>query len=195
MNILVGIMASTLIDPKQLKRIRQQAGLTQSGLAKAAGLSQSIVAKVEGGDVDPTFSTVEALSRALNATMTKGGKKAGDVMTSPVIGVQSDTTLSRCVKMMKNSSISQMPVFSGQRLVGTVTETQIMSLMLSSPNGKDILEQKVENHVLPVFAAVGRDTPVEALYSLFRYMPAVLVVAGERVEGIITKIDLLASGT
>lgn len=76
-----------------------------------------------------------------------------------------------------------------------MTETQIMSLMLSSPNGKDILEQKVEDHVLPVFAAVGRDTPVEALYSLFRYMPAVLVVAGERVEGIITKIDLLASGT
>jgi predicted transcriptional regulator len=30
---------------------------------------------------------------------------------------------------------------------------------------------------------------------LFRYLPAVLVTSGEKVEGIITKIDLLAAGT
>ena len=194
MNIHVGILASALIDPRQLKRIRQQAGFTQAGLAKAAGLSQSIVAKVEAGAVDPTYSTLASLSRALNATMTRAGKKAADVMTSPVIGVQEEASLSSCVKMMKAKSISQMPVFSGRRLVGTVTENQIMALLLASSNAKECLEQKVWDHVLPVFAAVGRDTPVEALYSLFRYLPAVLVVAGEKVEGIITKIDLLASG-
>jgi predicted transcriptional regulator len=49
--------------------------------------------------------------------------------------------------------------------------------------------------MFPVFAVVGRDTPVEALFSLFRYLPAVLVTSGEKVEGIITKIDLLAAGT
>lgn len=88
-------MASALIDPKQLRRVRQQAGLTQAGLAKAAELSQSIVAKVEAGDVDPTFSTLAALSRALNDSVTKAGKKAGDVMTSPVIEVQEEATLAR----------------------------------------------------------------------------------------------------
>lgn len=96
--------------------------------------------------------------------------------------------------MMKDRSISQMPVFAGQRLVGTATENQIMALMLAAPDAKECMEQKVGDHVLPVFAAVGQDTPAEALYSLFRYMPSVLVVAGEKVEGIITKIDLLASG-
>ncbi len=187
-------MSSALIDPRQLKRIRQQAGLTQAGLARAAGVSQSIVAKVEAGAVDPTFGTVQALSRALGANITRAGKKAADVMTSPVIGVQVDTTLAKCVKMMKDKSISQMPVFSGQRLVGTVTEAQVMSLVLAAPDEKQAMQQRVGDHVLPVFAAVGRDTPVEALYSLFRYMPAVLVVAEEKIEGIITKIDLLASG-
>jgi len=43
-------------------------------------------------------------------------------------------------------------------------------------------------------SVVGKDTPVEALYSLFRYLPAVLVEAGDRVEGIITKVDVLTSG-
>lgn len=187
-------MASALIDPKQLKRIRLQVGFTQAGLAKAAGLSQSIIAKVEAGTVDPTFSTLAAISKALNSTMTTKGKRAADVMASPVIGVQDDATLSECVKTMKDHFISQMPVFSGQKMVGTVTDNQVMSLVSASANPSELLKQKVGDHVLPVFAVVGRDTPVEALFSLFRYMPAVLVASGERVEGIITKIDLLSAG-
>ena len=188
-------MATSLEDPKQLKRVRQQAGFTQAGLAKAAGVSQSIVAKVEAGRVDPTYGTLAALSRALNAGLTKKGKKAGDVMTAPVIGVQGDATLAKCVKMMKEKSISQMPVFQGSKLVGTVTEAQIMGLMLAATDPKDLLARRVGDHVLPVFAVVGEDTPVDALFSLFRYIPAVLVGSGDRVEGIITKIDLLVEET
>jgi DNA-binding transcriptional regulator YiaG len=41
------------IDPKQLKKIRVQLGITQSELAKAAGVSQSLIAKLESGLVDP----------------------------------------------------------------------------------------------------------------------------------------------
>ncbi len=186
-------MVSDLIDPRQLKKVRLQAHLTQAGLAKAAGVSQSIVAKVEAGTVDPTYSTLASISRALSESMSKTGKKAADVMSSPVIGVSGEATLSECIAKMKKESISQMPVFSGQKLVGTVTESQVMALMLGAKDVKGFLGQRDGEHVLPAFAAVGRETPVEALYSLFRYLPAVLVVSGDRVEGIITKIDLLAA--
>jgi predicted transcriptional regulator len=71
----------SLIDPKQLKRIRNQIGYTQT-----AGLSQSIIAKIEAGSVDPTFSTLATIPGALNANVTTKGKKAGDVMTSPAKG-------------------------------------------------------------------------------------------------------------
>lgn len=188
-------MASTLIDPRQLKKIRLQVGYTQAGLAEASGLSQSIIAKIEAGAVDPTFGTMSAISKALSASMTTKGKKAGDVMTSPVIGVQETAKLSECIKLMKDNSISQMPVFAGKRMVGTVTEAQLMSLVFAAADRDEILEQRVGDHVLPVFAVVGKDTPVEALFSLFKHMPAVLVASGEKVDGIITKIDLLAEGT
>lgn len=69
-------MAAQLIDPKQLKRIRLQLGYTQAGLADAAGVSQSIVAKVEAGAVDPTFKTLRAISAALNSRIVTTGKKA-----------------------------------------------------------------------------------------------------------------------
>jgi predicted transcriptional regulator len=188
-------MALQLIDPKQLKRIRVQLGYTQAGLAAAAGVSQSIVAKVETGAVDPTFRTLRAISAALNSRIVTTGKKAADVMSSPVIGVNSDARLSECVAIMKKNAFSQMPVFSGGRMVGTITEGRILSILATASDPAEVLKQKVRDHVQPVFAVVGRDTPVEALFSLFGYLPAVLVVSGEKVLGIITKIDMLTVGT
>ena len=40
-------MSSSLIEPRQLKKIRVQLGYTQGKLAQAAGVSQSIIAKIE----------------------------------------------------------------------------------------------------------------------------------------------------
>ena len=188
-------MALQVIDPQQLKRIRMQLGYTQAGLAEAAGVSQSIVAKVEAGAVDPTFKTLRAISAALNSRIITTGKKAADVMSSPVIGVNGDARLSECVAIMKKKGFSQMPVFSGGRMVGTITEGRILDFLATAPDPAEVLNQRVGDHIQPVFAVVGRDTPVEALFSLFGYLPAVMVVSGEKVLGIITKIDMLVAGT
>jgi predicted transcriptional regulator len=188
-------MAVQLIDPTQLKRIRLQLGYTQAGLAEAAGVSQSIVAKIEAGAADPTFKTLRAISAALNSRIVTTGKKAADVMSSPVVGVNSDARLFECVAIMKKNGFSQMPVFLGGRMVGTITEGRILSILATASDPAEVLNQRVTDHVQPVFAVVGRDTPVEALFSLFGYLPAVLVVSGEKVLGIITKIDMLAAGT
>jgi predicted transcriptional regulator len=66
-----------------------------------------------------------------------------------------------------------------------------VKLLSEAEDPKKLLDERVGDHILPIFAVVGEDTPVEALYSLFRYLPAVLVESGEKVEGIITKFDLL----
>ena len=188
-------MSSSLIEPRQLKKIRTQLGYTQGALAKAAGVSQSIIAKIEAGDVDPTYNTLTAISKALRATTSKQGKRAADVMSSPVIGVQVETRIRECADQMKRKGFSQVPVFSGQKMVGTITDSHIVTLLSGADDPAKLLDERVANHIQPIFAIVGRDTPVEALYSLFRFLPAVLVVSGERTEGIITKIDLLTAGT
>jgi predicted transcriptional regulator len=188
-------MSSSLVEPKQLKRIRIQMGYTQRRLAEAAGVSQSIIAKIEAGSVDPTFSTIAAISRALSARTATRGRRAADVMSSPVIGVQEDAKVKECAALMKKKGFSQVPVFSGERIVGTITDGHIVTLISTVSDPQKALEEKVGDHVLPIFAVVGRDTPVEALFSLFRYLPAVLVESEEKVVGIITKIDLLTAGT
>ena len=184
-------MSSSIIEPRQLKKIRTQLGYTQGALAKAAGVSQSIIAKIEAGTVDPTFNTLSAISRALRTTTTKQGKKAADIMSSPVVGVQEGDRIRTCASLMKKKGYSQLPVFGGGKMIGTITDGHIVTLLSEATDPRKLLDEEVGDHVLPIFAVVGKDTPVEALYSLFRYLPAVLVESGGRVEGIITKIDVM----
>jgi transcriptional regulator with XRE-family HTH domain len=54
----------------RLKRLREQAGLTQAELARRAGMHQRGIAKLEQAEREPTWSTVEALAAALNLDCT-----------------------------------------------------------------------------------------------------------------------------
>ncbi len=183
------------MDPKQLKKVRMQLGITQSALARKAGVSQSLVAKLEAGFVDPSFSTMKGITDALRSYMAAEGKKASQVMSSPVVSVQSRTTLAECVAVMKGKNISQMPVLSAGKSIGSISENQIVKLLSDSPNPGTILNEAVSNVMQAPFPVVNSETPIDALFSLFKYMPAVLVGSGDKLEGIVTKIDLISSET
>jgi predicted transcriptional regulator len=186
-------LSVSTIDPKQLKKIRVQLGITQSELAKAAGVSQSLIAKLESGLVDPSFSTMKSISEALRSQIRIEGKKASEVMSKPVISVQSNVSLSESVNMMKKNGVSQLPVYSGTRLVGAISENQIVQLLSTAEDPRTILGKPISSVAQPSFPIVSADTPVEALFSLFKFVPAVLVATGDKVEGVITKIDMLSA--
>jgi predicted transcriptional regulator len=186
-------LSVSTIDPKQLKKIRVQLGITQSELARAAGVSQSLIAKLESGLVDPSFSTMKAISEALRSQIRIEGKKASEVMSKPVISIQSNVTISESVNAMKKNGISQLPVYNGTRLVGAITENQIVQLLSTLDDPRSILGKPISNYLQPSFPIVSADTPVEALFSLFKFVPAILVASGDKVEGVITKIDMLSA--
>lgn len=48
-----------------LKKLRDEAGLTQEELARRAGLSVHTISKLEQKDLDPAWSTVQKLAKAL----------------------------------------------------------------------------------------------------------------------------------
>lgn len=58
----------TLEVPKrsEIRRERMNVGLTQSQLAEEAGVSQAMVARIEGQDVDPCLSTVQDIAETLD---------------------------------------------------------------------------------------------------------------------------------
>jgi transcriptional regulator with XRE-family HTH domain len=59
------IMYHRCVDAGQFVReARARAGMTQRALAARAGVSQSLVARIEAGSVDPTFDRLLGLIRA-----------------------------------------------------------------------------------------------------------------------------------
>lgn len=186
-------MSVSIIDPRQVKKIRTRLGMTQAGLGKAAGLSQSLIAKIEAGQVDPSFSTSKSITEALRGKIREGGKKASDVMARPLVSVQSTALLSECIGLMRRRGISQLPVLSGSRLVGSISEGHIVFILSNGADPKVALGRPVAKNLEPGYPTVDAATPIEALYSLFNFVPAVLVTSGERVEGIITKIDMISA--
>lgn len=186
-------MSAPLVEPKQLRKVRVQLGITQAELARAADVSQSLIAKVESGQVDPSFGAMKSISEALRRRIRSHGRKASDVMSAPLISVQPSTPLSECINLMRKKAVSQLPVLSGGKVVGSISENRIVSLLAGSDDPRKVLESQVGRHMEEGFPIVAPDTPIDALFSLFQFMPAVLVGSGERIDGIVAKIDMLSA--
>ena len=45
----------------EIKKIRKNLGLTQTQLSKRANVSQSLIAKIESGKIDPTFTKTKKI--------------------------------------------------------------------------------------------------------------------------------------
>jgi len=57
--------ADLAYEARQVRRLRQQAGLTQEALARRAGVARPNLARVESGRYRPSLETLERIARAL----------------------------------------------------------------------------------------------------------------------------------
>ena len=93
------------------------------------------------------------------------------------------------VKKMKDHDISQMPVVDADgRCIGMIHEYDLLNFLIE---GKHRLSEVVEPLVQPLQGVVALDTPVGRLRDIFNDDNVAVVKEGERVTGIITKIDLI----
>lgn len=166
-----------------LKKMRIEAGLTQSQLAKLVGVSQAHIAKIENEKVDPRLSTV---NRILQVLAEGRGKKCGEVMTKDVIFARPDDRIQRVSELMMKHAISQLPVIEGKRVVGTITEKSIIRNLNST-----VANDKVETVMEPPLPSVPEDTDISIIKPLLEAHPGVLVTSKGEVVGIIARSDLL----
>jgi ribosome-binding protein aMBF1 (putative translation factor) len=57
---------------REVRRQREAAGLTQQQLADRAGMTQSVVARLEAGGTEPTLATLDRVARARGWELTVG---------------------------------------------------------------------------------------------------------------------------
>jgi CBS domain-containing protein len=70
--------------------------------------------------------------------------KVGDVMSSPLVTISPDASLRDAASLMLKSGVKRLPVTSNERLVGIITDTDLVSG--SSLGLSDVLSDLLEMH-------------------------------------------------
>jgi cystathionine beta-synthase len=92
------------------------------------------------------------------------------------------------VQIMKKHGISQLPVLDGERLVGIISESDLVNALLNDPEN---LDRPIAGLVDQNYVVVPPETPVGRLASIFGEGKVALVQEGGTIRGLVTKIDLI----
>ncbi len=175
-------------DVERIGKMRRQLGLTQKQLASLAGVSQSLIAKIESGKIDPAYSKVVQIISALESEQNKGKKAVEQIMSAHISAVSPQDRLQKAVSLMRAKDISQLPVFRDGRCVGSLSDSLIVDLMSSrGPELKSILVGEVMAESYPVVPA---GSLVDVAVQLLHHYRAVLVEKNGKLAGIITRADV-----
>ncbi|HLC95737.1 MAG TPA: CBS domain-containing protein [Candidatus Nanoarchaeia archaeon] len=174
------------LEISDIKKVRKQLELTQKQLADRARVSQSLIAKVEAGQLDPTYSNAQKIFEALDELRDRQEAKASDIMNSKIISVTPSENIKDAIKMMKKFNISQMPVIEDHKSIGLVSESSILEALL---HGKAAKVRDVMSEAPPV---ISGKTSLAVITELLKYFPLVLVSDAGKLTGLVTKADLLA---
>ena len=132
-----------------------------------------------------------------NGFPVNGGEPVSQATVKDVLGTRRGAVITArrtdkvevVVKKMKEHDISQMPVVDADgRAVGMIHEYDLLNFLIE---GKHRLSEVVEPLVQPLQGVVSIDTPVARLRDIFNDDNVAVVKEGERVTGIVTKIDLI----
>jgi len=179
-----------LPDLSEIKLKRRQLGLTQSGLALLANVSQSLVAKLESGQIVPSYDKVKRLFDMLEQLQSKNALSAADVMTKKIVFVGPDGKVRDAIRLMESKALSQLPVLSEGRSVGTISEKGVLA-RLGGMGNADLGGLKVADVMAEALPSVLEATPVNIINPLLDHSPAVLVSSKGAIVGIVSKSDLL----
>jgi cystathionine beta-synthase len=112
------------------------------------------------------------------------GRRRGEVITA-----RRQDRVEAVVKKLKEHDISQMPVVDeAGKVTGMIHEYDLLEFLIE---GKHRLSEVVEPLIQPLQGVVGPDTPVSRLRDIFNDDNVAVVREGEKVIGIVTKIDLI----
>jgi predicted transcriptional regulator len=179
-------MGTDLPTPADLKERRTELELTQSELASRADVSQPLIARIEGGDVDPRLSTlrriVTALDEAESAVM-----HAEDIMHEGVVSIEPDDSVRGAIDVMVKEGYSQLPVVRDGRPQGIISNSDIRRL-----ESENAAELPVADVMRESITTVEPNATLDEVNAHLNHQAAVMVVEDGQLRGIITEADVAA---
>ena len=99
-----------------------------------------------------------------------------------------DDILTTAHNRLRNAGFSQLPVMDGDRLVGVLTEEDIIQFIYGDPGR---MTSPVRNAMQTSIPSIDKDMPVNRLVARLEAEPFTAVVDGNRFLGLITRADVL----
>ncbi|MFQ5620360.1 MAG: CBS domain-containing protein [Candidatus Nanoarchaeia archaeon] len=173
--------------PTELKSIRQSLGITQKQLANLSDVSQSLIAKIESGRTDPSYTSMNKLSNALEQCRKKEQKTVQQVMTKKVVSCTPSTHIGDAIDILKKHKISQMPVMGHNRVHGFISESTILNALLENKNKKTKIDDIMEDSQ-PIIA---KTTTLDVASHLLQFHSMLLISDKDKITGVLTRSDIL----
>jgi cystathionine beta-synthase len=105
-----------------------------------------------------------------------------------LVSVPLGITIQQAVSLMREHNISQVPVIEGGEVVGSISETRILDILVSDPLAK---MKPVAEYMEKPFPVISEDSSIEEIaHNMDHQTPAILVRCGTGFD-IITKSDLI----
>jgi cystathionine beta-synthase len=106
-----------------------------------------------------------------------------------LIRMEAGEPLKKALSLIQQHEVSQLPVFRGREVVGTLLEGDVLRMALSEPAS---LERSVDPIMGPPLPVVGADEPADVVTKLLASRhSAVLVGRDGDISGILTRFDML----
>ncbi|MBU2637679.1 MAG: CBS domain-containing protein [Nanoarchaeota archaeon] len=176
-----------MFEISQLKQIRRLLNITQSNFARIAKVSQSMIAKIESGKIDPSYSNVKRISEAIERLKHEKEPLVKEIMIRKVITVDAKDRIRDAIKLLNKHGISQLPVMKNSKIAGILYEATLLD-KVASPEFTSMTAEEAMDEPPPT---VSEDTKASAVSNLLKYFSVVLVTKKGELTGIVTKADIL----
>jgi cystathionine beta-synthase len=111
-------------------------------------------------------------------------QRRAETLVSVPLGV----TIQEAVNLMREHNISQVPVIEGGEVVGSISETRILDILVSDPQAR---MKPVAEYMEKPFPVIPEDASLEELAHNIDHQTPAILVKNARGFDIITKSDLI----
>ena len=162
--------------------------------ARKAGKKQNIVVLLPDGAakyLSKIFNDEWMREHGLLDSQAGLGSVADLLLQKPrtsVITARAEDRVKDVIATLKDNGISQIPVMQDDKLIGVVTEIDLLRYLAS---GEYSLSSSIETLAETDYATVSLNTGIESIQSLLADARIAIVLDRDEIVGVITKIDLI----
>ncbi len=127
------------------------------------------------------------MNKIFEVLTSRQSKTCSDIMTIEPLTIDDRDPAAQAVRLMQKNNFSQIPVLRGTKMVGIITERDIIRNLRH-----DMSELSVQAVMSPEgVPIIDETTAVDTIAPLFQKYQAILVHKQGRIRGIITRSDFL----